>query len=118
MSQAPTPGEPGATRDCPHCRAVILDSAGACPACGHFLRLEGEGRRQPDQVPLHVEGTFRHPDDAGAWEYSVVVAIRDGSGREIARDVVGVGALRAGEERSVGLSVEIFETGGDPARRH
>ena len=105
-------------RICPHCRAVILDSAGKCPACGRFLRLEGDGRQQPDQVPLHVEGTFRHPDGAGAWEYSVVVAIRDGNGREIARHVVGVGALRAGEERSVGLSVEIFETGGDSARRH
>lgn len=118
MTQAPSPGEPGASRDCPHCRAVILESAGACPACGHFLRFDGDGRRQPDQVPLHVEGLIRHPDEAGAWEYSVVVAVRDGSGREIARHVVGVGALRAGEERNVALTVEVFETGADSTRRH
>jgi len=118
MTQAPSPGEPGASRDCPRCGAVVLDSAAACPACGHVMRVDGDARRQPDQVPLHVEGLIRPPDDAGAWEYSVVVAVRDGSGREIARHVVGVGALHAGEERSVALSVEVFETGADSTRRH
>ena len=32
------PGDPGATRKCPHCRETILESAMVCPACRHHLR--------------------------------------------------------------------------------
>ncbi len=40
-----------------------------------------------------------------------MVVIRDGRGEEIARNVVGVGSLAPGEQRSVSLSVEVFKHG-------
>ena len=33
-------GSPGATRNCPHCKATILDSASVCPACRGHLRFD------------------------------------------------------------------------------
>jgi len=38
----------------------------------------------------------------------VVVVIRDAKGTELARKVIGVGGLAPGDERSVDLTVEIF----------
>jgi hypothetical protein len=38
----------------------------------------------------------------------VVLVIRDNSGIEVTRQVVGVGALQPSEERSFTLSVEVF----------
>lgn len=58
--------------------------------------------------PLRVEGLFRHPPEGGAWEYSVVVSIRNDRGEEIDRKVVGVGALNPNEARTVTLSVDVF----------
>src|SRR5262245_34535454 len=103
----------GKTRVCPHCKATILDSANVCPACQHHLRFDPkaivERRTQPSVSPLRVEGAFRHPQDAGApWEYSVVVSIRNDRGEEVARRVVGVGALQANEGCTVTLSVDVF----------
>lgn len=102
----------GRTRTCPHCRATILESAAVCPACRHHLRFDprraGE-RAQPGEVALGIEGTFSHPPVGESWEYSVVVVLRDGQGTEIARKVVGVGSLAPGEQRTVGLSVEVFK---------
>lgn len=101
-------GTPGATRVCPHCKATILESAAVCPACRHHLRFEeapapaARGRI----TPLSVEGTLRGPDGDAAWEYTVVVAIRNERGEEIARHVVGVGALFGEELRTFSLSVE------------
>lgn len=113
------PGTAGATRECPHCKATILESAVICPACKHYLRYDSEARpAAPQQVPLHVEGTIRHPAEGDAWEYSLVLVIRDGRGQEIGRQVVGVGALHAGDERSFSLSVEVFEAKGTKPRRH
>ena len=104
----------GKTRSCPHCRATILESAAVCPACRHHLRFEtgkaGE-RAQPGEVALSVEGSFSAPATTPACEYSVVIAIRNERGEEIARQVVGVGALAPGEQRSVSLSVELFRQG-------
>jgi hypothetical protein len=57
---------------------------------------------------LRVEGVIRHPDDGPAWEYSVVLVIRDNAGVEVTRQVVGVGALQPAEQRSFTLSVEVF----------
>lgn len=100
----------GKTRTCPHCRATILESAPVCPACRHHLRFEP---RKPDQqaaptdVALRVEGRFSHASPVESREYSVVVVVRDGSGAEIARNVVAVGALSPGEERAVDLTVEV-----------
>ncbi|HEY4872807.1 MAG TPA: hypothetical protein VIH77_01160 [Steroidobacteraceae bacterium] len=62
----------------------------------------------PSSSPLRVEGVIRHPDDGPAWEYSVVLVIRDNAGVEVTRQVVGVGALQPAEQRSFTLSVEVF----------
>lgn len=70
-------------------------------------------------VPLKVEGSVRHPADSGPWEYTVVLSIRNDRGEEINRQVVGVGAMQPGEQRSFNLSVEMFPRGsaGKPTRR-
>ncbi len=102
----------GKTRTCPHCRATILDSATVCPSCHHHLRFDAAGAGQrvlPAAVPLRVEGTLRHPANGGAWEYSVVLAIRNDRGEEIARQVVGVGGLQPGDARTFSLAVEVFK---------
>jgi hypothetical protein len=109
----------GATRSCPHCKATILESAVVCPACKHYLRFDSEARpAKPQQVPLHVEGTIRHPPGGDPWEYSVVLVIRDEAGNEIGRQVVGVGAMHPGDQRSFSLSVEVFEAKGAKPRKH
>ncbi|MBW8852295.1 MAG: hypothetical protein JF600_16100 [Xanthomonadales bacterium] len=119
MSQPSRPGTAGATRECPHCKATILESSVVCPACKHYLRYDSDARpATPAQVPLQVEGTIRHPATGEAWEYSVVVVIRDARGQEIARKVVGVGAMLPGDERSFSLAVEVFEAKGTKARKH
>jgi hypothetical protein len=101
----------GKTRTCPHCKATILDSASVCPACQHHLRFDtgADERSRPDAVPLRVEGTIHHPMTAPVSEYSVVVSIRNAEGAEIARKVVGVGALQGAETRTFTLSVEVFK---------
>ncbi|HEX2492733.1 MAG TPA: hypothetical protein VHK24_03085 [Steroidobacter sp.] len=102
----------GRTRVCPHCKATILESASVCPACQHHLRFDpkaiADRRAAPSFSPLRVEGRFRNPAGADAWEYSVVVSIRNDRGEEIARKVVGVGALQPEEGRTVTLSVDVF----------
>lgn len=102
---------PGKTRSCPHCKATILESAAICPGCQHHLRFDGAnaGARPGVSIsPLRVEGTVRHPPTGDAWEYSVVLAIRNGRGEEISRQIVGVGALLPSEQRTFALSVEVF----------
>ena len=107
------PGVAGATRTCPHCRTTILETASVCPACRHHLRFEPgvAPRMQPSVSPLRVEGTIRHPEGGEAWEYSVLLTIRNDRGEEIARQVVGVGALQPGDGRTFTLAVEIFTPG-------
>jgi hypothetical protein len=103
-------GAAGATRTCPHCRAIILESASVCPACQHHLRFDpgAAERAVPSFVPLRVEGTIRHPSVGEPWEYSVMLSIRNDRGEEIARQVVGVGALQPSEQRTFTLAVEVF----------
>jgi hypothetical protein len=107
------PGAAGATRSCPHCKTIILESASVCPACRHHLRFDEAAalaqRAAQTVVPLRVQGTVRHPVDGGPWEYTVVMSIRNGRGDEIGRHVVGVGAMQPGEERSFTLSVEAVQ---------
>ena len=104
------PGQPGATRQCPHCRETILESAAVCPACKHHLRYSAVDASEVVQqlaiVPLRIEGTIRHPPDGEPWEYTVVVTINNDRGEEIARRLVGVGMLSPNEQRSFTLSVE------------
>jgi hypothetical protein len=108
---APRPGAPGATRTCPHCQETILESAAVCPACRPHLRFEPRAPNSapaPDAVtPLRVEGSIRNPAAGGAWEYSMVLTIRNERGEEIARRLVGVGALGPEEQRTFTLSVEM-----------
>ena len=56
-------------------------------------------------VPLKVEGTINASDD-NAFEYTMVVVIRNERGEEIGRHVAGVGAVFPGESRSFDVSVE------------
>jgi hypothetical protein len=107
-------GAAGTTRVCPHCRAAILESASICPACKHHLRFDpgAAARAVPAFLPLKVEGTIRHPPAGAPWEYSVVVSIRNERGEEVARHVVGVGALQPSEFRTFTLAVEVFTVSG------
>ena len=103
------PGDPGATRQCPHCRETILESAVVCPACRHYLRYAAGAdapRASPALTPLCIEGSIRHPPDGEPWEYTVVVSIKNDRGVEIARKLIGVGAMNATEQRTFTLSVE------------
>jgi hypothetical protein len=112
------PGTPGATRACPHCRENILESAAVCPACKHHVRFDQNAQAaNPDETlsPLTIEGNFRNPSGDAAWEYSVVIAIRNEKGEEIARKLIGVGALKPDELRSFSLSVEMAPHKSKPA---
>lgn len=102
------PGGAGVTRECPHCRETILESATVCPACRHYLRYDAipEAVPEPALTPLRIEGSIRHPADGEPWEYTVVVSIRNDRGEEIAHKLVGVGAMRPNEARTFTLSVE------------
>ena len=126
---APRPGEPGATRTCPHCRETILESAAVCPACKHHVRFEKPAAAPYDRAaaaaaaeavtPLRVEGSISNPP-VGIHEYSMVLTIRNERGEEIARRLVGVGAMQPGELRTFTLSVEMTRTidRDDGKRRH
>lgn len=106
---APRAGGGAATRTCPHCRETILESAQTCPACKHHLRFGGPAQisAAPGTItPLKVEGSIRNPN-GGNWEYSMVLTIRNERGEEVARKLVGVGAMQAEEERTFTLSVEL-----------
>ncbi len=107
MSNA-RPGLVGATRQCPHCRETILESAAVCPSCKHHLRYgaAADSVQEPALTPLRIEGSIRHPSDGEPWEYTVVVVIRNDRGQEIARKLVGVGAMGPNEQRTFTLSVE------------
>jgi hypothetical protein len=104
----------GKTRTCPHCKTTILESASVCPGCNHHLRFgPGAGAQaKPAFTALRVEGAIRNDASADGWEYSVVVSIRNERGEEVARKVVGVGALDPRESRTVMLAVDVFTPGG------
>ena len=99
-------GTAGATRTCPHCKATILESSAVCPACRGHLKFDAPAIDAARRfVPLKVEGTVSALDD-GAFEYYMVVVIRNERGEEIGRHVAGVGAVFPGESRSFEVSVE------------
>lgn len=117
----------GTTRICPHCKSTILESSSVCPACQHHLRFDPAAAQQralQTTSALSVEGTIRHPADGEAWEYSMVLSIRNDRGEEIDRKLVGVGAMRPGEQRTFALAVEIHAgadastSGGGGKRKH
>ncbi len=84
-----------------------------CPACRHKLRFsDTTGAVEASaSIPLRVEGSFRNPVDNGAWEYSMVLTIRNERGEEIARKLVGVGAMKPDEQRTFTLCVEMKPAG-------
>jgi hypothetical protein len=102
-------GVPGATRNCPHCRSTILESAVRCPQCQHHLRFDSgaAARGVRTFTPLNVEGILRPPASGEAWEYSILLTIRNARGEEVGRQIMGVGALSPGDERRFALSVEV-----------
>ena len=118
MSTTPRPGTPGATRTCPHCKTTILESSAVCPQCRGHLRFDSDANAVAAVKfsPLQVEGTIPAPAD-GAFEYSMVLSIRDERGKEINRQVIGVGALHPDDVRSFTLQVEMTEAGAAKSRR-
>src|SRR5262245_12902210 len=100
---------PGKSRRCPHCRSEILESASVCPICRHHLRF-GKAAELPGKrfSALNVEGSLRHPAGEDPWEYSVVIAVRNQKGEEVARHVVSIGSMSGNEARTVELSVDVF----------
>ena len=82
--------------------------------CKHHVRFDpgAAARAIPSFTPLRVECTIRHPAVGEAWEYSVLLTIRNDRGEEIARQVVGVGALQGNEARTFTLAVDVFTPGG------
>ena len=115
------PGSPGATRECPHCQETILQSATVCPACRHHVRFDSANTdastsASATMTPLRIEGSFRQPPEGGACEYSVVISITNQRGVEIARKLIGVGALGADEQRNFTLLVEMSPCKGKGVR--
>jgi hypothetical protein len=102
------PVTPGKTRTCPHCKAVILESASVCPGCQHHLRFGSDAGKVEARNALHIEGLIRHPPDEEPWEYSVVVYVRNERDEEVARHVINVGALAQSEARTVSLAVDVM----------
>jgi hypothetical protein len=94
---------------------MILQSAATCPACKKHIRFDPGARAAgatPSFTPLKLEASVRHPDAGEAWEYSVVISIKNEKGEEVSRQVVGVGALQPGEQRAFSFSVEVFAPDG------
>jgi len=104
------PVVPGKTRPCPHCKAIILESASVCPGCQHHLRFDNEAhqRQLAAESALRVEGRIDHPAGAEPREYCVVITVRNDRDVEVAREVVNVGALQPREGRTFALSVEVL----------
>lgn len=113
MIGSPRPGTAGATRACPHCKATILESSPVCPACRGHLRFDSAAQSQavrPTQTSLKVEGSIQQPSDGVPVEYSMLLTIRNERGEEVARQLVGVGAMKPGEARTFSLTVETSES--------
>jgi len=103
-------GTLGATRICPHCKAVVLQSANICPGCQHHLRFNSANAEpQAESTPaMRIEGTIRHTARDESCEYVVVISITNERGEKIARQVVGVGALQPGERHKYSFSVDLM----------
>ena len=104
------PAALGNTRNCPHCKSTVLASASICPACQHHLRFNmPSAPAAPDgYAALQIEGTVRHKEPDEACEFCVVLAIADEAGRQISRQVVGVGVLQPEEMRRFSVSVNLL----------
>ena len=103
-------GTLGATRICPHCKAIVLQSANICPGCQHHLRFNSvNAEPQAESVSaMRIEGSIRHAARDEGCEYCVVISITNELGEKIARQVVGVGALQPGERHKFSFSVDLM----------
>jgi hypothetical protein len=107
-----TLGGLGRTRNCPHCRAQILESASVCPGCKGHLRFDSAQLRateKPARIAWQVEGTLEAGSLGAGTEYSVVISVRNERNQEVARHVVNVGALTGEQRRTFNLAVEVTE---------
>lgn len=107
---AARPAALGNTRNCPHCKSTVLASASICPACQHHLRfnIPTAPAAQTGYAALQVEGTVRHKEPDEPCEFCVVLAIADENGKQISRQVVGVGVLQPEEMRRFSVSVNLL----------
>src|SRR4029077_19877139 len=112
-------GTLGATRICPHCKAVVLQSANVCPSCQHHLRFSsGNAEPQSESVSaMRIEGSIRHSGRDESCEYCVVVSITNQRGEKGARQVGGVCALQPGERQKYSFSVDLMPVRALPERR-
>jgi len=104
------PAALGNTRNCPHCKSTVLASASVCPACQHHLRFNQPSApaAPTGYAALQIEGTVRHKQPEEPCEFCVVLSIADENGKQISRQVVGVGVLRADEMRRFNVSVNLL----------
>jgi len=110
MVSVARPGTLGATRVCPHCRATVLQSASICPGCHHHLRFASNGAETESKgvTAMRIEGSIHHAVPHEQCEYCVVISITNERGEKVARHVVGVGALQAGEKHKYSFSVDLM----------
>ena len=102
-------GQPGATRLCPHCKATVLESATVCPGCRHHLRFNGGKQLAVEAyTSFSVDGTIAHRQRDESCEYCIVLQVTNERGEQILRQVVGVGALQAGEQRRLNVTVDML----------
>jgi RNA polymerase subunit RPABC4/transcription elongation factor Spt4 len=104
------PGNLGATRVCPHCKATVLENSAVCPGCRHHLRFNTGTQVVTDDTysALDVEGTIRHRVASDPCEYCVVLDVRNERGEQVVRQVVGVGVLQPGEARHLHVAVDML----------
>ena len=106
---ATRPPAVGRTRTCPHCKSTILESSAVCPACRHHLKFnrDAQAAALPDATVFRVQGSIANPEPGTHSEYTLVVAVSDERGQEIARHVINVGALGPGEKRTCVVSFDL-----------
>jgi hypothetical protein len=105
------PGNLGATRVCPHCKATVLENSAVCPGCRHHLRFNAGATQtvtEDGYCALDVDGTIRHKVSSEPCEYCVVLDVRNERGEQVVRQVVGVGVLQAGESRRLHVAVDML----------
>jgi len=113
---AARPGNLGATRVCPHCKATVLENSAVCPGCRHHLKFNSSSTQvvtEEGYCALDVDGTIKHKVSSEPCEYCVVLDVRNERGEQVVRQVVGVGVLQAGESRRLHVAVDML-----PVRAH
>ena len=91
-----------------------MQSANICPGCQHHLRFNTVHAEPQAQAlsQIRIEGSIAHAERGEQCEYCVVIAITNEKGEKITRQVVGVGALQAGERHKYSFSVELMPVRG------